>query len=61
MNDVIEYVYQESLKSEHQKELKNQFIEDLNYALKDTFDFVPLEYTIKVAEQLFNAGWRIER
>ncbi len=61
MNDVIERVYQDSLKLENQKEFRVQFIEDLNGALKDTFDYVPLEYTIKVAEHLFRAGWNVER
>ena len=36
---------------------KEKFISDLNLALKNNFDFVPLEATLRVAEELFKKGW----
>ena len=39
------------------KYFKNKFIEDLNLVLKNNFDFVPLEKTDKIAEELIEKGW----
>jgi hypothetical protein len=36
---------------------KDRFIDDLNLALKNNFDYVPLEKTLKIAEELIAKGW----
>ena len=47
----------EQEREQARKYFKNKFIEDLNLILKDNFDFVPLEKTINIAEELFKKGW----
>ena len=44
---------------ELEKNKKDKFIDDLNLALKNNFDYVPLEKTLKIAEELINKGWKI--
>ena len=36
---------------------KEKFVSDLNLALKNNFDYVPLEVTLRVADELFKKGW----
>jgi hypothetical protein len=42
---------------ELEKNKKDRFIDDLNLALKNNFDYVPLEKTLKIAEELIAKGW----
>ena len=40
---------------------KDKFIDDLNLALKEYFDYVPIFKVVSIADAIIEKGWKIEK
>lgn len=40
---------------------RDKLIDDLNFVLKDNFDYVPIFKVINIADELIEKGWKFEK